>query len=101
MISRQFITEEALCLQDIWHPLRIYYGFRKSGALILDLPAFSLEEEESHEALWERMYASMLDNLLRSSDGLKHLNADYSPGEHVPDTVKHYSGSLVEDNTGC
>ena len=41
VISRLFITQEALCLNDIWHRLRIYYGFRKSGALILYLFHFN------------------------------------------------------------
>ena len=45
VISRKFITEEALSLNDIWTRLRIFYGFRKSGGLILDLTSFQLEED--------------------------------------------------------
>ena len=74
VISRQYITQEALSLSDIFHRLRIFYGFRKSGALILDLSTFHQEEGESHEALWERFHAFTMDNLLHPSDGLKHLN---------------------------
>ena len=78
VISRQFITQEALGLAEIWHRLRIHYGFRKSGALILDLPSVHLEEGESYESLWERLHAFTMDNLLQPSDGLQHLH-DVSP----------------------
>ena len=74
VISRLYITQEARSLNDIWKRLRIHYGFRKSGALILDLPSFQLEEDESPESLWERMYAFTMDNLLQPSDNISHLN---------------------------
>ena len=75
VISRLYITNEASCLNDIWRRLRIYYGFRKSGSLILDLPTFHLEDEnESPESLWERMDAFIRDNLLQPDDDLTHLN---------------------------
>ena len=87
VISRQYITEEALCLNDIWKRLRIFYGFRKSGSLILDLPNFHLEEGESHESLWERMHAFMMDNLVQPTDGLKHLNQNKPPRETMSPTL--------------
>ena len=37
IISRQYITKEAQSLSQIWGRLRIFYGFCKSGGLILDL----------------------------------------------------------------
>ena len=67
VIARAYITTDALSLNDIWNRLRIYYGFRKSGGLILDLPVIKLEEEESYEALWERLYAFVTDNLLKQT----------------------------------
>ena len=73
VISRLYITQEALSLNDIWHRLRIFYGFRKSGALILDLHTYQLEEGESPEGLWERLYAFVMDNLLQPADALLHL----------------------------
>ena len=87
VISRQYVTKEALSLDDIWHRLRIFYGFRKSGALILDLPQFHLEEGESHEALWERFHAFAMDNLLQPSDGLKHLSEDKPDREEMSPTL--------------
>ena len=84
VISRLYITNEALCLNDIWKRLRIYYGFRKSGTLILDLPSFHLEEDESPESLWERLYAFILDNLLQPDDGLIHLNQNNIQEELSP-----------------
>ena len=73
VIARPFITEDALSLNDIWNRLRIRYGFRKSGGLMLDLPGIRQEEDESYEGLWERMYAFVSDNLLKQTDGLQHL----------------------------
>ena len=87
VISRQFITKEALSLDAIWNRLRIFYGFRKSGALILDLNSIILEEGETHECLWERTYAFFADNLLSPSDGLRHLNEDQPPKEVMSPTL--------------
>ena len=87
VISRQFITEEALSLSDIWSRLRIRFGFRKSGGLILDLSTLHLEEGESYEGLWERLHAFTMDNLLRPNDGLKHLNVDNPSREVLSPTL--------------
>ena len=74
VISRQYIMKEATSLDAIWQRLRIFYGFRKSGGLILDLTSLSLEEGESPEVLWEKIYAFVMDNLLSPADGLQHLD---------------------------
>ena len=76
VISRQSIVTDALCLNDIWTRLRTHFGFRKTGALILDLPSFTLSSEgggESYESLWERLSAFIRDNLLSPDDNIKHL----------------------------
>ena len=87
VISRQFIVKEALSLDAIWHRLRIFYGFRKSGGLILDLTSITLEEGETHEGLWERIYAFFMDNLLSPSDGLRHLTENEPPKELMSPTL--------------
>ena len=79
VISRQFIVGDALCLNDIWSRLRTHYGFRKTGALILDLPTLSLTPgtpSESYESLWERFQAFITDNLLSPADNIKHLGVE-------------------------
>ena len=91
VISRQYITQEACSLSDIWHRLRIRFGFRKSGALILDLASFQLEEGESYEALWERLHAFTMDNLMDPADGLKHLKQDNPPKEVMSPTLLNSS----------
>ena len=73
VISREYIVHDALSLDDIWNRLRMHYGFRKTGALILDLPSFSMEEDESYETLWERYYAFMKTNLMTEHDGITHF----------------------------
>lgn len=89
VISRKFITEEALSFNDIWTRLRIFYGFRKSGGLILDLTSFQLEEDESHESLWERVHAFAMDNLLQPADGLQHLGEDVDEIEELTPTLSN------------
>ena len=87
VISREFIVNEAQCLGDIWHRLRIHYGIRKSGALILDLASLCREEGESYESLWERLYAFVSDNLLQPSDGMKHMGYKQKEKEELTPTM--------------
>ena len=89
IISRQYITKEAQSLSQIWGRLRIFYGFRKSGGLILDLTSIQLEEGESHEAMWERLYAFLMDNLLSPSDELKHIDVKKPPREAMTPTLQN------------
>lgn len=72
VIGRKFITQEATSLNRVWNRLRTHYGFRKTGARILELSAFQLESAESYETLWERMYAFVDDNVVGPNDGLTH-----------------------------
>ena len=78
VIPRKFVTREALSLTEIWNRLRTHYGFRKSGALILDLASFTNGPNpgESHEMLWERLYSFLDDNLMFPGDGIKHLGLE-------------------------
>lgn len=87
VISREFIVSEALSLEEIWTRLRIHYGVRKSGGLILDLASLDREDGESYEGLWERLYAFVADNLLQSSDGMKHKGAKYTQREEMTPTM--------------
>lgn len=78
IIPRRFVTREATSLNEIWNRLRTHYGFRKSGALILDLALFTqgLKPEETYEMLWERLYSFLDDNLMDPNDAIKHLGID-------------------------
>ena len=87
VISREFIVSEALSLDDVWLRLRIHYGFRKSGALILDLTAIKREEGESYEELWERYHAFVTDNLIQPSDGITHLGSKILIKEKISPTL--------------
>ena len=44
-----------------------------TGGRILELAQFSLNSNESHECLWERLSAFVDDNMLKKSSGIKHL----------------------------
>ena len=87
VISREFIVSEALSLDEIWLRLRIHFGFRKSGALILDLMSLHQEEGESYEALWERYHSFVTDNLLQPSDGITHLGSKVTNKEKISPTL--------------
>ena len=94
VIAREFIVNEALCLEDIWTRLRIHFGFRKSGALILDVTSLCQEEGESYEALWERLYALVTDNLLQPSDGLMHKGKKSIRKEEMTPTLMNLTVTL-------
>ena len=87
VISREFIVSEALSLNAIWHRLRIHYGFRKSGALILDLTSIHREEGESYEALWERYHSFVTDNLLQPTDNILHRGVQPTETEEISPTL--------------
>ena len=88
VLPRKFITREALSLTQIWNRLRTHYGFRKSGALILDLATFSqgLRPGESYEMMWERLYSFLDDNLMHPADGITHLGEE-PIGEEMSPTL--------------
>ena len=85
VISPKFIKNVATSLDDIWDRLRSFYGFRKSGARITEFSDFKLEPMESREALWERMYSFLEDNLLTKDGSVKHnsvqpvVDEEFSP----------------------
>ena len=72
VISPKFIKNQSTCYDDIWSRLRAHYGFRKTGARITEFCDFKLDSDESREALWERMYSFVEDNLLRKDGSVMH-----------------------------
>ena len=87
IISREYIVSEATSLNDIWGRLRIHYGLRKSGALILDLTAITREDGESYESLWEKYHAFVTDNLLSPADGIYHKGEQVKSKEEMSPTL--------------
>ena len=62
VISAKFIKQQSTSLDSIWSRLRAFYGFRRTGARILELPDIKLEANESRESLWERLYQFVEDS---------------------------------------
>ena len=89
VISHKYITQQATCFDDIWNRLRIHYGFRVTGGRILELAQFSLNSNESHECLWERLSAFIDDNMLKKSGGIKHLGAKVEVDETQSATLQN------------
>lgn len=72
VISSSFIKEETCSVEDIFHRLREYYDCRKTGGKITELLDFRLGSMESREALWERVYSFLEDNLVTKASGVEH-----------------------------
>ena len=89
VISHKYITQQATCFDDIWNRLRSHYGFRVTGGRILELAQFSLNSNESHECLWERLSAFVDDNMLKKSGGIKHLGAKVEVDEVQSATLQN------------
>ena len=94
IISREFVVSEALSLNDIWNRLRIHFGFRKSGSLILDLMSITREEGESYESLWERYHAFITDNLLQPGDKIFHQGVLIATKEEISPTLHNIMVTL-------
>ena len=73
VISSSFIKEEALSLEEIFQRLREYYDCQKSGSKITELLSFRLGAFESREAIWERIYSFIEDNLITKAYYLSNL----------------------------
>ena len=72
VINGPFVKKHSTSLESIWDRVRAHYGFRRTGSRILELMEFSLEQNESREALWERRYSFMGDNLLTARGDVLH-----------------------------
>ena len=81
VISPKFIKNQSTSLEDIWARLRAHYGFRKTGARITEFCEFRIESNESREALWERMYSFLEDNLLTTNGDVLHEGAKVTVDE--------------------
>ena len=87
IINARFIKREATSLDCIWDRLRGYYGFRKTGSRVLELTQFRLEQNESREALWERLYSFVEDILLTKDGGVKHKGVKVEEDERFTPTL--------------
>ena len=87
VISPKFVKSQATSLDAVFNRLRSYYGFRKSGTRILELMEFSQQDGESREALWERLYTYMEDNLITKNGGIKHEGVKVETDETFTPTL--------------
>ena len=85
IVSRNSITKNSTSLAQIWHTIRLHFGFQSSGAHLLDFAAIRRETDERPEDLFQRLMAFTEDNLLRSDGGISHqgllplVDEDMSP----------------------
>ena len=89
IISPRFIKQQSTSLESIWDRLRSYYGLRKTGARILEFSEIKLEQNESREALWERLTSFLEDNLLSKNGGVKHVGVKPEENEAITPTLSN------------
>ena len=89
VISSSFIKDDATSLEEIFQRLREYYDCRKSGSKITELLDFRLGNMESREALWERVYSFIEDNLLTKSSGVMHKGKAVPKDETLTPTLQN------------
>ena len=87
VISPKYIKKVATSLDEIWERLRSYYGFRKTGGRITEFFDFTLEANESREALYERMYTYLEDNLLTKDGSVEHEGSKPTKDEELTPTL--------------
>ena len=87
VISWNFVTAQAQSLDQIWDRLRQRFGIKKSGARITELVDIKMEPGESPEALWERYYSFMEENLLTITGAVKHEEKDLAVNEPFTPTL--------------
>ena len=94
IISAKFIKLQSTSLQSIWDRLRTFYGFRRTGGRILELPDIKMEMNESREALWERLYQFIEDSLLTRDGGVLHEGARMTTNEEFTPTLLNIMVSI-------
>ena len=94
IISAKFIKQQSTSLDSIWDRLRTFYGFRRTGARILDLPDIKMEMNESREALWERLYQFIEDSLLTRDGGVLHEGTRQARNEEFTPTLLNIMVSM-------
>ena len=72
VISRDTIVRDSCSMKEIFHHLRTYYGFGKSGSSILDVVNIKRKGDESTEALYQRILTLVDSTLLTSDCDLTH-----------------------------
>ena len=87
VISWSFIVTQARSLEEIWNRLRQRFGIKKTGSRITELVEISMEPGESAEALWERVYSFMEENLLTINGTVKHEDETRTTNEHFSPTL--------------
>ena len=72
VISRNTIVRNSTSLNHVWQLIRAHYGFQASGAQILDLSLFKLENDERYEDLFQRITAFCEDNMITQDSNILH-----------------------------
>ena len=87
VINGKYIKRQAKSLEEIWSKLRTHYGFRRTGSRVLELMDLKMGATESREALWERFYGFIEDQLLTSDGDVNHEGAKLEEDEVFTPTL--------------
>ena len=89
IIGHSFIVNQSTSLDSIWDRLRTRLGFRKTGGRVLEWCDMRREENESREALWERLYSFFENILLTKTGGVMHEGAKPTVNEKFSPTLQN------------
>ena len=70
--------------------IRLHYGFRTTGAHLIDFATIKLEPLERPEDLYQRLMAFIEDNLLRKDMGLTHNDIHISEDEDISQPLDNF-----------
>ena len=89
IISRNQIIKNSTSLDDVWGKIREHYGFDSTGAKFIDLINIRLKTNERPEDLYQRLVTFIDDNLLTTTDNIKHNGSPVTSDEEITPSLEN------------
>ena len=89
IITRSIITKKCTSLKEIWQNIRAHYNFQAAGSRFLDLADFTMQVDESHEDLFQRIMSFFEDNLMTKSGTMTHNGKTIEEDEEFTPTLEN------------
>ena len=90
IISRNRIIRDSVSLNDVWQAIRLHFGFHTTGARFIDLAYIEQRPEEKPEDLYQRILATVEDNLLTQNGGITHHGQVIDVDEELTPTLENF-----------
>lgn len=73
---------------DIWHAVRLHFGFQTTGAHFIDFDEIHLNPDERPEDLYQQLMAFLEDSLLKFNT-LSHHGTTFEEEEELSPTLEN------------